>query len=357
MKYLTLVTLPAILLTLAAVASNGSGQAPAADHRDGGRFVNPHVETSHGGLLGYLRARFFGGDDWASYDAARDGPIPRAEPAIVPPGTATSNAAVTWIGHATVLIQHQGVNVLTDPILPQYASPLPFDGPRRRSAPALTLDGLPHIDVVVISHNHYDHLDAPTIRALGNGPRYFVPLGIGDWLVDRGIDPARVTEMDWWDTDTLRLADTEVEVIATPSQHFSGRSLTDRNRTLWAAWAIRWNDFSVWFGGDTGYNDVQFRATGERLGAVDLGIIPIGAYLPRSFMRVVHVDPVEAVMIHRDIRARRSIGVHWGTFELAAEPLLEPPQALKRATAEAGLPPAEFTTFAVGETRFFGAAP
>jgi N-acyl-phosphatidylethanolamine-hydrolysing phospholipase D len=330
-----------------------AGGTRAAEHHDGDRFVNPHVETPHGGVFGYLRTRLFGGDDWASYDADRDGAVPRAVPAIVPAGGASSNATVTWIGHATVLIQHQGVNVLTDPILTQYASPLPFAGPRRRSEPALTLGSLPPIDVVVISHNHYDHLDAPTIRALGDGPRYFVPLGVGRWLADRGIDTARVTEMDWWDTETLELATADLEVIATPSQHFSGRSLTDRNRTLWAAWAIRWNDFSVWFGGDTGYNEEQFRVTGERLGGFDLGIIPIGAYLPRSFMRIVHVDPAEAVKIHQEIGARRSMGVHWGTFELAAEPLLEPPRALMRATAEAGLPPAEFTTFAVGETRLF----
>jgi N-acyl-phosphatidylethanolamine-hydrolysing phospholipase D len=350
MKRLTTAALAAVLLT-------GSGYAAEPNHRDGGRFVNPHVDTPHGGVFSYLRTRLFGGDDWASYDVARDGPVPRAVPAIVPSGSATSNAAVTWIGHATVLIQHQGVNVLTDPILTNYASPLPFAGPRRRSPPALNLDTLPPIDVVVISHNHYDHLDAPTIRALGDGPRYFVPLGIGGWLADRGIDPVRVTEMDWWDTHTVDLAESRLEVIATPSQHFSGRSLTDRNRTLWAAWAIRWNDFSVWFGGDTGYNDAQFKTTGKRLGGFDLGIVPIGAYLPRSFMSVVHVDPAEAVKIHLDIGAHRSIGVHWGAFELAAEPLLEPPRALMRAAAEAGLPPAEFTTFAVGETRFFSADP
>jgi len=346
-KHLTVAALIGILLT-------GSLYASEAEHRDGGRFVNPHVESPHGGLFAFLRARLFGADEWAVYDAERDGAIPQATPATVPPDRASSNATVTWIGHSTVLIQHQGANVLTDPILSERASPLPFAGPRRRSAPALTLEELPPIHVVVISHNHYDHLDAPTIRALGNGPRYFVPLGVGRWLADRGIDPARVTEMDWWDADSVRLPQTQLEVIATPSQHFSGRSLTDRNRTLWAAWAIRWDDFSVWFGGDTGYNDVQFKATGERLGAFDLGIIPIGAYLPRDFMQVVHVDPAEAVKIHRDIRARRSIGVHWGTFELAAEPLLAPPQELARAAAQAGLAAEDFTTLAVGETRSFG---
>jgi len=346
MKHLNLAALAGLLLSAGLHATE-------PEHRDGGRFVNPHVESPHGGLLGFLRARLFGADDWASYDVERDGPVPAANPATVPAGSASSNATVTWIGHSTVLIQHQGANILTDPILTERASPLPFAGPRRRSAAALTLEELPPIDVVVISHNHYDHLDTRTIRALGNGPRYFVPLGVGRWLTDRGIDPARVTEMDWWDSDSVHLPQTQLEVIATPSQHFSGRSLTDRNQSLWAAWVIRWDDFSVWFGGDTGYNDVQFKATGERFGAFDLGIIPIGAYLPRDFMQAVHVDPAEAVKIHQDIRARRSIGVHWGAFELAAEPLLEPPKELARATAQAGLAAEDFTTLAVGETRSF----
>jgi len=329
---------------------------PTAAHETG-PFTNPHVDAPHGGFFRYVGMRLFGGHEWASYDPKRDGPIPRAEPDLARPRAPTGNAAVTWIGHSTVLIQHQGVNVLTDPILSEYASPVPFAGPKRRSPAALDFDALPRIDVVMISHDHYDHLDAPTIRALGNEPHYFVPLGLATWLEDHGIEGDRVTEMNWWDRAELDVNGTPVAFTATPSQHFSGRSLTDRNRTLWAGWALHWDDFALWFGGDTGYNDVQFADIGERLGPFDLGIIPIGAYLPREFMRTVHVNPAEAVLIHRDIRARRSMGVHWGTFELSAEHLLEPARALADAVTQAGLSREAFTTFAIGETRSFDADP
>ncbi|MEQ8860493.1 MAG: MBL fold metallo-hydrolase [Pseudomonadales bacterium] len=343
----------ALLLTATATIALAACATTVVEARDGARFSNPHIEARSGGFFAYLRMRLFGDDVWASYDPVRDGPVPVATPAAVSDGTVTVNATVTWIGHSTVLVQHRGVNVLTDPMLSDYASPLPFAGPRRQSAPALEADQLPAIDVVVISHDHYDHLDVKTIRALGNRPHYYVPLGLASWMVRQGIDRDRVTEMGWWDRTTLDLAHASVEITATPSQHFSGRSLTDRNRTLWASWAIRWQDFSLWFGGDTGYNPVQFKEIGQRFGGFDLGIVPIGAYRPRDFMAPVHVDPSEAVLIHRDIGAHRSLGVHWGTFILTAEPLLEPPVALARAAAEAGLAPETFTTFAVGETRSF----
>lgn len=344
------ITLPLLLLT-ATLAAACAHTAHRTGAEPAGRFSNPHVDTRPGDFFAYVRMRLFGDEVWASYDAERDGPIPRAEPAPVPAGTRTSNATVTWIGHSTVLIQHRGVNVLTDPMLSTYASPLPFVGPRRQSPAALSADQLPPIDVVVISHDHYDHLDAATIRALGDGPQYFVPLGVRDWLIGKGIAPDRVVEMGWWDRATVDSTAVPVAVTATPSQHFSGRSLTDRNRTLWAAWAVEWPDFSLWFGGDTGYNPVQFKEIGRRFGGFDLGIVPIGAYRPRDFMKPVHVDPTEAVRIHRDIGARRSLGVHWGAFILTAEPLLEPPRALRAAAAAAGLEDGAFTTFAVGETR------
>ena len=344
-----------LTILLAAALSAAPAVAETNAPRVDGRFVNPYVESPHGGFFGYLHTRLFGDETWASYDPERDGPVPQAQPRLAAPDATLSNATVTWIGHSTVLIQHRGVNVLTDPILTNYASPLSFLGPRRQSPPALPIDELPRIDAVMISHNHYDHLDAPTIRALGSGPRYFVPLGLRAWLIGRGVNGGRIEEMDWWERRNVDFGGTPLEIIATPSQHFSGRSLTDRNETLWAAWAIRWDDFSLWFGGDTGYNHRQFKVIGARFGSFDLGIIPIGAYLPRSFMRTVHVNPGEAVDIHRDIRARQSMGVHWGTFELAAEHLLEPPRALERAVEAAGLPPEAFTTFAVGESRSFPA--
>ena len=303
---------------------------------------------AHTGLFDFLRARF--GGDWSGYDPDRDR-VPTASPAALPSGERSSNAAVTWIGHASVLIQHRGVNVLTDPMFSTYASPVQFAGPRRITDPALSANELPPVDVVVISHDHYDHLDVDSIAALGNTPRYFVPPGIGDWLADRGIDQARITELDWWQTDTVSIRGESVRVTATPSQHFSGRGLADRDRRLWASWAVEWPDFTAWYAGDTGYNDVQFKSIGERIARIDLGIIPIGAYAPRWFMRTVHVNPEEAVAIHEDVGATRSMGVHWGTFVLSGEGVMAPPAALADAVSGAGLPADAFTVFAVGETR------
>ncbi len=335
-------------------ATSASAEEPHAHHGPEG-FVNPHVEVPHGGQGSFLRARFASGP-WPGHDPDVF-TVPTATPEPVPAGGATDNARVTWIGHSTVLIQHRGVNVITDPMLSPYASPIRFAGPRRISEPGIALENLPPIDVVVISHDHYDHLDVPTIEALGEGPRYLVPLGLRSWFAGRGVDPARVDELDWWDQRELQVRGERLRVTATPSQHFSGRGLTDRDETLWAAWALEWIDFSAWFGGDTGYNGVQFKEIGRRFGGFDLGIIPIGAYRPRWFMGVVHVNPAEAVRIHQDLGARRSIGVHWGTFVLSQEASHEPPQELRAAVREAGLAEGAFSAWKVGETRAFQAPP
>jgi len=325
-----------------------------ATHRAGQSFSNPYVSTPHPGLWGFLRARFFSGA-WAGYDAAVYR-VPTRPARPLATGEANDNATVTWIGHATVLIQHQGVNMLTDPMFSDYASPLPFAGPKRITPPGLSLAQLPPIDIVVISHNHYDHLDAPTIRSLGNGPRYYVPLGIRPWLEAQGIDADRITEMDWWESAAVQVNSVPLRITATPSQHFSGRGAFDRNATLWASWAVTWNDYTVWFAGDTGYNDQQFEQIGDKLPHIDLGIIPIGAYEPRWFMQTVHVDPSEAVQIHQDIGASRSMGVHWGTFLLSAEQVDAPSRALAAALKKANLDPDAMTTFAIGETRHYAPA-
>ena len=337
-----------LLATLLLLLPNvGPAETQPAHHAANG-FVNPYQTQQHPGLGSFLRARFFSGP-WASYEPS-EFEVPTGLPDVVAEADSTDNAAVTWLGHSTVLIQHQGVNVLTDPMLSQRASPVAFAGPKRISAPALKLDQLPRIDVVVISHDHYDHLDARTLRALGSA-QFFVPLGLKQWLVKQGIDAARVQEMDWWDALDVRFGDVELRVTATPSQHFSGRGLFDRDRSLWASWIVEWPDFVTWFGGDTGYNPVQFAEIGEAFPEIDFGIIPIGAYAPNWFMRTVHVDPAEAVLIHRDIGARHSMGVHWGAFVLSAEPVHEPPELLAAEVARNGLDEGSFTTFAVGETR------
>jgi L-ascorbate metabolism protein UlaG (beta-lactamase superfamily) len=264
-----------------------------------------------------------------------------------------SETTVTWVGHATLLLQVAGVNILTDPVWSERASPLPFVGPRRWVPPALPLADLPHIDVVLISHNHYDHLDEATVRGLaqqpGGPPRFYVPLGVDAWFAEKNL-PVHAT-MDWWD----RRHDAGVAIHFVPAQHWSARTWWDRNQTLWGGFVVEAEDFRFIYTGDTGYSQ-DFRDIAKRFGSFDLAAIPIGSYAPRWFMGPQHVNPEEAVAIHRDLDARHSLGVHWGTFVLTDEPLDEPPRRLHAAAAAAGLAADAFWVFRHGETRRLGTA-
>jgi N-acyl-phosphatidylethanolamine-hydrolysing phospholipase D len=252
---------------------------------------------------------------------------------------------VSWVGHDTFLIQAAGCALLTDPIFSERASPLAFLGPRRHAPPGLAWQDLPRIDAVLISHNHYDHLDRPTIRRLGARPRYFVPLGLGTWFRDLGLD--QVNEMDWWQS-----ASGPIRLTCVPAQHFSMRTPFDRNSTLWCGWVLQTPAGPVYFAGCSGYSP-DFQEIGARLGPMRLSLLPIGCYRPRWFMQPMHVNPPEAVKVHQEVRSRQSIGMHWGTFRLTDEPLGEPPLYLKQAVAEAGLPPEDFTVMSLGETRLY----
>lgn len=327
-----------------------SATHPKPAHHGVQTYLNPHAAESTKGFFGIIRARL--SRDWISYDAKRD-KVPQTASELLPTNQVSTNATVTWIGHATVLVQHQGVNLLTDPMFSNIASPVSFAGPKRITQPSVSIDELPDIDAVLISHDHYDHLDTASIKALGNQPTYFVPLGIKRWLIGKGIDPQRIVELDWWQERTLNIDGVKVRLTSTPAQHFSGRSLTNTDQSLWSSWSIAWEDFRVWFGGDTGYNDIHFKEIGRRLGPFDLGIIPIGAYKPSWFMQTVHVSPLEAVWIHNDIGAAQSMGIHWGTFVLSGEGVLTPPIELAHARTEHGMDKAEFDVFAVGETRHY----
>jgi N-acyl-phosphatidylethanolamine-hydrolysing phospholipase D len=205
------------------------------------------------------------------------------------------------------------------------------------------LEDLPPIHAVIISHNHYDHLDEQTIERLGNQPTYFVPLGLSRWLKKRGAH--RVIELDWWQSSSSA----GLKFHSVPIQHFSGRTPFDRNKTLWSGWVIEGRKGKIFFAGDTGYSPV-FKEIGERFGPMSLSLIPIGAYRPRWFMKPVHVDPPEAVRIHQDIKSRQSIASHWGTFKLSLEPLGEPPHYLEKALKEAGIDRNEFVIMKFGET-------
>jgi L-ascorbate metabolism protein UlaG (beta-lactamase superfamily) len=256
--------------------------------------------------------------------------------------------SITWIGHATVLVQINGKNILTDPHFSLRASPVQWAGPKRVVEPGIPLKELPVIHAVLISHDHYDSLDYHSIQALaqrngGENTQFFVGLGMGGWLRDWGA--RKVVEMDWHETREID----GLEVIATPCRHWSKRALSGRNQTLWAGWIVKSEDFSFFFAGDSGYSPI-FREIGVRYGPFDLAAIPIGAYEPRWFMKWNHMTPEEAVEVHEDVRAARSVAIHWGTFMLTDEPLDEPPRRLSIALERAKIPSDQFVVLRHGET-------
>ncbi len=268
-------------------------------------------------------------------------------------GANHSADTLTWVGHDTFLVQWGGLNLLTDPIYGERASPLPFAGPKRLVPPALAFERLPPIDVVLVSHNHYDHLDAPTIKRLIHAhphTHFVVPKGLRRWFTRRGA--SRVIELDWWQSAPLGAA----TVTAVPAQHFTSRGLRDRNRTLWCGFVVEAAGRKLYFAGDTGYSR-DFADIGARFAPIDMALIPIGAYEPRWFMQAMHVNPEDAVKIHQDLGARLSVAMHWGTFCLTTEPLDEPPRRLAAACTAAGLPAGCFRVLQHGETLQLGTPP
>jgi N-acyl-phosphatidylethanolamine-hydrolysing phospholipase D len=255
-----------------------------------------------------------------------------------------SKIQLTWIGHSTFLIQHRHRNILTDPIFGDCLTPLPGLRLRRRTPPGLSLDQLPTIHDTLISHCHYEHLDAPTVKRLGHATHFWLPSGLGQWFQRKHI--TRFRELAWW--ESARLND-DIEIHSVPAQHFSARGPFDRDRTHWCGWVLRSASRTIYFAGDTGYCP-GFQEIGRRFGGVNLALIPIGAYRPRWLMQPVHVDPFEAVKIHQDVRSRFSVGGHWGTFRLTDEPLGEPPALLNVALAAQNLSSKNFGVLRPGET-------
>jgi N-acyl-phosphatidylethanolamine-hydrolysing phospholipase D len=300
---------------------------------------------------------------WASWRMAK--PVSQPTPSV-PADLALIKApslpTVTWIGHATALVQASDLNVLIDPIFSERASPVQLFGPKRAQPPGVAMPDLPAIDVVLISHNHYDHLDRNSVAQLdekakvaGKKTLFIVPLGLKAWFNNLGIDS--VVELDWWQHHTVQ----GVEFHLTPVQHWSARGVNDRSATLWGGWAVFGADFQWYYAGDTGYSrdfadtskhfaDRQTAAAG---GGFDLALIPIGAYEPRWFMEQQHVNPTESVRIHQDIGSKRSIGVHWGTFQLTDEPLDQPPRDLAIARQAMGVKDADFGVLAIGQSQQF----
>jgi L-ascorbate metabolism protein UlaG (beta-lactamase superfamily) len=271
------------------------------------------------------------------------------------------DTTVTWIGHASVLLQLAGRNLLMDPMFSKRAFFVDFAGPERKVPAPFPVEATPPIDVVMISHNHYDHLDAASVDALAKqpdgGPLFIVPKGVDDWMRRRGI--TRVVGLDWWDARELPpTADGDhLRITMVPAAHWSARSPFDRFETLWGGYvvermapdgAVRWR---YYFAGDTGYAPLFHDLIHARFPSFDFAAIPIGAYEPNRYLHAQHVTPAEAVRIHRELDVRQSFGIHWGTFLLTTEPFDQPPKDLAAALVEAGLPPDGFVTFRHGETR------
>jgi N-acyl-phosphatidylethanolamine-hydrolysing phospholipase D len=332
-------------ISLFALSCTAQEPEPNKSHHTEDGFRNIHPHRQHG-LWDLLRWRW--NRLWKDNPSPEDYAFPLAnnDPAFLKSNP--EKTTLTWIGHATVLLRLAGKNILTDPHYSERASPVQWAGPKRVVAPGLPFEALPPIDIVVISHDHYDSLDKQTVIKLkeregGQETTFFVPLGLRSWFEDLGI--RQVVELDWWEEH----AEEDLRITAVPVQHWSKRGLFARNQTLWAGWVVQSEGFRFFFAGDSGYTP-HFEEIGQRLGPFDLTAIPIGAYEPRWFMRPYHVSPEEAVQAHLDLRSRKSVAIHWGTFILTDEPLDEPPERLERAKKAKGLSEEEFVVLKHGET-------
>jgi L-ascorbate metabolism protein UlaG (beta-lactamase superfamily) len=325
------------------VADNPYYSGPVSDHFDGERFFINRARTdrTRGAMLRWQiearRTRPEWPKAWPS--PFRDRPPARIEGAAL---------RVVPVGHATMLIQTQGLNILVDPVWSERASPLRWIGPRRVNAPGIAFDDLPPLDLILVSHNHYDHMDAATLMRLARERpcRILTPLG-NDAILRKFSTPVKAEAYDWGDVVDVAPG---VRVHFEPSQHWSARGLSDRRMALWAAFVIETPAGKIYHIGDTGYGDgAIFRALHRKHGPMRLAILPIGAYEPRWFMKDQHVDPEEAVRIFGDVEAAWGLAHHWGTFRLTDEAIDEPPKQLAVALERAGLAPDRFVTRRPGE--------
>ena len=306
-------------------------QASVPTHFNGNRYFNPFPTFKVRGNLDILKWMIW--DRITGKRPSSNLAAPEFKEGVNNPDWLKQNRkqfSVTWIGHSTLLVQMDGINILTDPIFSERCSPFSFIGPKRIMPPGLPFDSLPPIDLVLISHDHYDHLDKKTIKALGNKPFYLVPMGVGQILHSWGI--TRYAEMDWQD----RIVFNKVEIICTPAQHFSGRTPFNQNGTLWASWLLKGPSVTFYFGGDTGYFP-GFTDIARQCGAIDFAALPIGAYAPRWFMKSVHMNPDDALKAFNDLQANIFIPIHWGTFRLSDEPMEEPPELLMQKAEALGI--------------------
>jgi L-ascorbate metabolism protein UlaG (beta-lactamase superfamily) len=296
-------------------------------YRDG-RFRNTLPRVSDGFSFETTWEFFTGGSDYRAPQA----PLPVVTRTAADFAGPAPDLRATWLGHSTLLFEIERTRVLVDPVWGERASPSRFVGSPRFYAPPLALGALPSLDAVVISHDHYDHLDLPTVRALAEQvPRWIVPLGVGAHLEAWGVAPERIEELDWWEETDVR----GVRLVSTPARHFSGRFLNDRDATLWTGWAFLGVERQVWYSGDTALTP-EFAEIGRRLGPFDLTFVESGAYNPA--WADVHLGPEQAVAAHQMVRGGLLVPIHWGLFDLALHGWTEPAERVRVAAAAAGVP-------------------
>lgn len=322
--------------------SGPSHRGEVSDHFDGKKFLNPGNAKAKGltDVFQWMMQRKQG--PWTE----------KKEPAIgkKPEAMITEGMKITFVNHSTFLIQLDGVNILTDPVWSERVSPFQFAGPKRMKQPGIRFEDLPKIDYVLLSHNHYDHLDINTIKDIDkvHRPKMITPLGVKAFLDSQQLVSA--VDLDWWQEIQLTAS---LSVQAVPAQHFSGRGVFDRDATLWCGYVIKNQRGNIYFAGDTGYNKFTFKEIGTRCAPVSVALIPIGAFQPTWFMSPIHCSPSEAVQIHFDVMASQSIATHFGTFPLADDGEDEPIQELQKAMNQTNLSPDKFLVLKEGEGRLF----
>ena len=334
LAFVSLVVLIGLLLSTKAY------KGPISDHFDGQKFINPSQISAKGfkKVGSYIQTRK--PDRW--FDA-RSTPV---NPDPIPAPDHPCQIQYTFVNHSTFLIQVDGINILTDPIWSYRCSPFQFAGPHRWRPPGVKFDNLPEIHVVLLTHNHYDHMDAATLKKIWKkwNPTAIVPLGLVPQVKKYGAKI--IKELDWWQETNIE----DLKITATPANHFSSRGLFDRDKTLWCGYHLRSAaGSSIYYAGDTGYSPI-FKEIGRRVGPMDLSFIPIGAYLPEWFMSPIHISPPQAVQVHQDVQSRKSVAMHFGTFPLADDNPERSKAALIASRTEAGLSAHDFSIPVEGET-------
>jgi L-ascorbate metabolism protein UlaG (beta-lactamase superfamily) len=314
---------------------------PKSDHCDGNVFFNLERTPNHGGadVIKWMMTRQR--KRWPQYI--------HSEPGAKPPRSVDDSVRVTFVNHATVLIQCDGVNILTDPVWSKRCSPVRFAGPKRVRDAGIRYADLPPVHMVLISHNHYDHLDADTVRKLVRDHDPYFLTGIGNESVMKRLKINKVSYQDWWSAVKIPSLPT---ITFVPAQHFSGRSLSDRNKSLWGGFVVEAKGGCIFFAGDTGYGS-HFKEIARRVGPIRLALLPIGAYEPRWFMSPVHMNPSDAVQAHIDLKAKDSMGIHFGTFQLTDEGIDEPKNDLLKTLSDMKISVETFWVPEFGESRIY----